>query len=111
METAMVENVIPLHKPPTPDPDCHFVDEHGVEWFRFACEYAFEGSEWNVEVMATSAEDAAARLRAIGGAGIVKGRLFAKIAAQGDVTVEAIVRAGGVMAPNVSASAPSEENT
>lgn len=95
----MSDNVVKFTpRKETPDADCIWTDEHGVEWFKFTCEYQYEGSRWGFEVWARSFEDAQARLGSIGCTGIVNGQLFAQIAADSDVTVDAIVRAGGVMA-------------
>lgn len=51
-------------------------------WQRYLCDYRIDGSEWSVEVVATSFEDASRRLRAIGTTGQVAGPIAMKIAAR-----------------------------
>lgn len=92
------DKVLPFKRPaPEPDADCVWTDEHGVQWFKFLCEYGFDGSSWSVEVWARSREDAQARLGSIGCTGVVKGQLYTVIAA-GNVTTEDLLRCGAEIA-------------
>ena len=59
-----------------------FIDEKGVAWRRFSCEYRMvDGSMWTFELWATSFADAENRLLAIASTGRLMGELEAVIPA------------------------------
>lgn len=49
------------------------------EYKTFVCSYKYRGLDWDISVVATSFEDAQARLRAMGTSGVVDGILYAEI--------------------------------
>lgn len=52
---------------------------HSSEFKTFLCSYNYEGKSWNVDIKATSLEDAKNRLRSLSCNGKVDGELFVSI--------------------------------
>ena len=70
-----MSNVIDLFKS-IPDADCVFTDPVGVIWYKFLCEYPFDGKLFSFNLWAENAEDAEKRFELICRAGKLKGQVY-----------------------------------
>lgn len=61
---------------PSPSSSHRFLDENGVEWFKFMLQYSFGESMWVFEIWAQDLADAEMRLNAIRETATVDGQIY-----------------------------------
>lgn len=63
----------------SPDAAFIYVDEKGVQWFKFTCEFECDDSKWGFEIWALDHQDAMRRVEALKASASVKGKLYHEI--------------------------------
>lgn len=75
----MVDNIIDfsIHVPKEYDADCHYTDDDGFEWFKYAGTFTHKDKTFGIDVWANSIEGAENILKSIGN-GKIEGQVLSQ---------------------------------